>query len=280
MKRNALIRIILWSLVIAILTSLMTGIITYSSIRSSRHTQKATSIPVPNGVDFPASSVRELDIEWISGDIRIYPGNTDRITVSEGGDDSGKYTTVIRQDEDSLEIRFSDRDIHVIGLGSIPDKDLTITIPADWYCRSLEIETASATVDVRDMTIGEVDFSGASGACTFENCTVEKMDIGTASGDVRFAGSLNVLDCDAASAKVNAVLNNVPSRLDMEMMSGDLELTLPADAGFTLQMDSMSGKFTSDFRTDLINGNQVAGNGACRIDIQALSGDVTIHKGN
>ena len=366
MKRNALIRIILWSIVIAILTTIMVGVGFGVSFNRNRRTDRTeavlvttppeasitpdaanavvtadalnirksptseaevvghfekneairvTRVETVNGVEwayvaepytgwvmrkyldmksdvpqetmvaadvgrdtFPASAVRELDIEWATGDIKIYPGTTDQITVSEDGDLNGKYTTVIHLDGDSLEIRFSDRDINVIGLGSIPEKDLTITVPVDWYCQALEIEAASATVDVSDLTMGEVSIETASGKSTFENCTVEAVDIGTASGDVRFIGSLNILDCDAASAKINAVLSNVPRRLDLETMSGDLDLTLPAEAGFTLRLDSVSGDFTSDFQTSQVNGNHVAGDGACRIDVQALSGDVTIRK--
>lgn len=288
MKRNALIRIILWSLVIAILTTLMLGVgfgISLDRNRRSSHRveESATeasmvSADINSRDTFSASSVRELDIEWLAGDIKIRPGNTDRITVCEDGVTDDKYAMVIRQDEDSLEIRFFQEKRNVIGIHNILDKDLTITVPMDWYCRSLEIEAASATVDVRDMTIGEVEISSASGACIFENCTVETMDMGTASGDVRFVGILNILDCDAASAKVTAILKNIPSRLDMDMMSGDLDLTLPAEAGFTLRLDSASGDFTTDFQTQLVNGNHVAGNGACRMDVQALSGDVTIQK--
>lgn len=371
MKRNALFRIILWSIIVAFLTSLMVGGMIFNSYfnrRASRVEQiliaEATEAPVPyrnndvnaivtadavnirqsphsdssvmgmvekgdqltvtrtetvdgsqwsyitnpvsgwvrteylemqpgrdlppqetmvssstNGYGCPAENVRELDIEWFSGEIKIYPGNTDRITVEEDGDISDKYAMVTRLDGDSLEIRFFQEERNVIGLHSIPDKDLTITVPVDWYCESLEIETASASVEVCDLEIGEVEFSGASGSCEFDNCNVDVLDIGTASGDVRFTGSLNILDCDAASANLFAVLSNVPSRMDLDTMSGDLEVTLPKDAGFTLSMDALSENFNTDFEITHKDGKLVSGDGSCRIRISALSGDVTIHKG-
>lgn len=227
---------------------------------------------------FPASSIRELDIEWVAGDITIYPGTTDQITVREDGVTDDKYVMYLKQEGDTLDIRFSRSEHTLIGLNKLPEKDLTITVPADWICESLEIEAASAKVEICDLTLRDVDFDGASGACSFENCTVGQLDIDTASGDVRFVGSLDILDCDAASANVYAVLSNIPSRLDMDMMSGDLELTLPADAGFTLSMDALSEKLDTDFELTHRNGNVVAGDGSCRILIDALSGDVTIRK--
>lgn len=227
---------------------------------------------------FPASSIRELDIEWVAGDITIYPGTTDQITVQEDGVTDDKYVMYLKQEGDTLDIRFSHSEHTLIGLNKLPEKDLTITVPADWICNSLEIEAASAKVEVCDLTIRDVDFDGASGTCSFENCTVDQLDIDTASGDVRFVGSLDILDCDAASANVYAVLSNIPNRLDMDMMSGDLELALPADAGFTLSMDALSEKLDTDFELTHRNGNLVAGDGSCRILIDALSGDVAIRK--
>lgn len=227
---------------------------------------------------FEASSIRELEIEWAAGDILIQPGSSDRIVVKEDGVTSERYAMHLNQEGNTLKIRYAQSVKNFIGLNDLMEKDLTIYVPADWYCEALEIDAASAAVEVNDLTIGEVDFDGASGVCEFENCTVEEIDIDTASGDVRFVGSLNILDCDAASASFYASLTNVPSRMDMDMMSGNLDLTLPADAGFSLRMDTMNDNFSSEFQTQLKNGNYVAGDGACRINIDALSGDVTIRK--
>ena len=227
---------------------------------------------------FDASVIRELEIEWAAGDILIQPGTSDRIVVKEDGVSEDRYAMYLYQDGDTLKIRYAQSVKNFIGLNDLMEKDLTIYVPVDWHCASLDINAATATVEVNDLNIGEVDFEGASGTCEFENCTVNEIDIDTASGDVRFVGSLNILDCDAASASVFASLINVPSRLNMDMMSGDLELVLPADAGFSLQMDTMRDNFHSEFQTELKYGNYVAGDGACRINIDALSGAVTIRK--
>lgn len=259
----------------------------YLTLSDSENVQETVypnlDVDLSDGKDtFPASSIRELEIEWAAGDILIQPHDTDQITVKEDGVTEDKYAMVLNWAGDTLKIRYCNEILgHGFGIsfGKELNKDLTIYVPQDWVCDSLEIDAASAAVEVNDLTIREVNFDGASGACEFENCTVEEIDIDTASGDIRFVGSLNMLDCDAASASVYAVLTNIPSRLNMDTMSGNLDLTLPKDAGFTLHMDSMSGDFTSQFQTKVVNGNQVSGDGACRINISALSGDVAIYKG-
>ena len=230
---------------------------------------------------YSPAKISELEIEWVTGKILIQPTDTDQITIKEDGVSDPKYAMVLRKRDDTLKIQFCEDNIDGIGITfNTPNitKDLTILVPKDWTLDSLEIDCASATVEVNDMTIREVDFDGASGACEFENCTVEEMDIDTASGDIKFVGSLGMLDCDAASASVYAVLANTPRRLDLDSMSGDLEILLPNDAGFTLSLSAMRSDFTSDFETTLKNGNYVCGDGSCRINVDALSGDVIIRK--
>lgn len=230
---------------------------------------------------FSGNEISELEIEWVAGEILIEPGVSDQITVKEDGVSDPKYAMVLKKTGNTLKIQFCDEAVgKYFGINTRSDisKDLTIIVPPDWICESLEIDAASATVEINDMTIQEVDFDGASGKCEFENCTVEEFDIDTASGDVRYIGKLEILDCDAASADIYAVLTNVPRRLDMDTMSGDLEITLPKDAGFTLSMDTLNNHFNSEFETYQKNGNYVCGDGHCRINIDALSGDVTLHQ--
>ena len=140
------------------------------------------------------------------------------------------------------------------------------------------MDSASATLEVKDLTIRDVEVDSASGACQFDGCTLEQLDVDTASGDIRFQGRLDVLDCEGASASIYAALDNVPSRISVDTMSGDLDLTLPENAGYTLKLDAMSSEFDSDFETTLKNGQYISGDGSCRIDVSAMSGDVTIRK--
>lgn len=50
------------------------------------------------------------------------------------------------------------------------------------------------------------------------------LNIDTASGSIRYTGTLEMLDCDAASATVNAVFSNVRRKIDMDSMSDDITI--------------------------------------------------------
>lgn len=226
------------------------------------------------------AAIREIKIDWISGSVTVEPGDVQEITFLESGNGIDKYKMVWKQSGDELVIQYS-KDSSTAGFGlhfGDGSKDLTVTVPRNWLCNSLELDTASADLTVRDVIIREMEIDSASGTAKFENCTVSSLDVDTASGDVTFTGSLNELDFEAASASFTGVLENVPDQVKMDSMSGDLTLTLPEDAGFTVSLDAMSSDFSSDFPTVKKNKSYVCGDGHCKIDVSTMSGDVAILK--
>lgn len=274
MKTNAIVRIIIFSIVILLLLSILGVGIAAKILMADRITYSEGSDGSSGSVD--ADAIRELSIDWISGSITIRPAHVTEITFTEQTDGSTD-PMVFLQAGDTLKISYW-KDQNRFPFGAIPDKDLIIEVPRDWQCEVLEIDTASADVDAEDLTFGKIAFDGASGEFDFRNCMVDALDVDTASGDIRFNGSLNVLDCDAASADCELVLGNCPSRIDMDMASGNLDLTLPETCGFTANMEALSGRLDSDFEVSRVDGTLVCGDGSCRIDISAMSGDVYIHK--
>ncbi len=280
MKSNAIVRIVLLSLAILVLLGiLLAGLglqFGWIALRNSPLFNWGwggiSGGTVSQSGSVSAADVRDLKIEWAAGSVTIRPEDTDEITFFETESDR---PMVWKQTGDKLAIQFCEH--WSWGISGFR-KDLVITVPLDWECRDLEIDAASAQVDVRGLCFRNVEIDTASGVCTFENCQVDKLDLDTASGDVYFSGTLNVLDCDAASASCEIALSNVPSRINMDGMSGDLDLTLPDDAGFSAGVDAMSGRFTSDFPTTVSNGRYVCGNEACRIDVDGMSGDVYIRR--
>lgn len=234
-------------------------------------------------ISLDARQIREIKIEWAAGNITIEPADVDTIQVSEAAHADNQYAMVWKQNNDKLTIRFSENvslDFNFgIDLIDVISKDLTILVPMGWECDSLEVDAASATLDVKNLVIGEMDFDGASGTCNFVNCVIEELDLDTASGDIHFTGSLDTLDCDAASASVFAVFDNVPSRISMDSMSGDLDITLPSNAGFNVTMDGLSTDFVSDFGyAQNRDGSYSRGNGQCKINMDAMSGDLYIRE--
>lgn len=295
MKTNAIVRIVLFSLAIFFLLGVLgvgLGVTTYM-VSFTEETGKTvvsspgevTVIPAPAVTETSACTadparICEIEIEWAAGSITIEPSDSSTEILIRESEVAEKYRMECRQSGETLSIRYSKDSIAFPSFGaSIPAKDLVITVPAGWICESLEIDAASANVIVCDMTIRKLDYNGASGACQLHRCVVDLLDLDTASGNVTFTGCLDSLDFDGASADCALVLSNCPSHIDLDGMSGSLDITLPSDCGFTVYTEGLSSDFSSDFATTLRSGAHCYGDGTCRMEIDALSGKVCVRDG-
>jgi hypothetical protein len=140
----------------------------------------------------------------------------------------------------------------------------------------LEISAAAAGIWVDGLAITNVVLNTASGDCAFTDCTVEKMQVNAVSGDLDYSGVLKKLELNGASADCNLWLSDAPAAIEMNTASGELNLTLPDNCGFTLDRSSLSGAFQSDFATTTENDKIVCGDGTCQITFSSLSGNINV----
>lgn len=287
MKTNAIVRIVIFSLAIMVLLAILIAVLGFNIYMADGkiHWASHDMVEEPIGVvnqGIVAEEVRNIEIEWVAGSITIQADdNAADITITEYASPNCEHQMVWKQSGQTLKIQYSRESIEFPSFGINVDtsKELVIIVPSGWTCNTLEVETASATMDVTGLTIREFDFDGASGVCNITDCNVDELDIDTASGNVTFAGTLKNLDCDAASANCSITVFNTPASIEMDAASGDLELILPEDTGFTCHMETMSGEFESYFEFENQNGAYVHGDGSCQIKVSAMSGDVCIYKG-
>ena len=284
MKNNAIVRIILLSLAIVILSGILVGGLLLGHLSfsfDSEIEEKTEIIELDMQRTIDAGTIRELEIEWANGRITLEPvAGTNDITVHESGKLSEDYPTVWSISDETLYIGFTQEVMEFpnVGFHESISKDLIIQVPIAWYCEELSIDAASADVTILNMTIDEVDFDGASGTFHFDNCTVRHLDVKTASGDVIFTGSLSELDYSGMSANFQGTLHNAPKELKLDSMSGSLNLHLPHDCGFTMTGTSVSGHINSDFEVTHHDNQMIHGDGACEIKVNTMSGDVNIRK--
>lgn len=293
MKTNAIVRIVILSIVFFVLLGiLLAGIglkgfleMKDTDIRwEASHSPSASDGREMAEVSAASSDICEIEIQWVLGTITVQAGDVERVTYQETAVSESKYEMVVSTSSDELKIQYCRENaglsISMFGTEIDVIKDLTITVPRDTILESLEIEAASAEVIIHGLTIDEVSLDTASGKCELDGCRIGELDVDTASGDIRFKGTLEVLDFDAASARFEGSFDNTPRRIKVDSMSGDIDITLPSDAGFTVSVDAMSSEVSSDFETTMRNGEYICGDGTCRIEFSGMSGDLFIRKGN
>ena len=280
MKRNAILRIILFSFLAVVLVGvLISGIALKNYQMPGIVVRKSFDAPEVSGNRFNAGEIDRLKIQWAVGSIVLVPFEGDEITVTEellGADKA----MVLKKSGSTLYVQYCEGAVGLsFGSNNNLKKNLYITVPQDWVCKELEIDAASASVQAELLTIEELASSTASGTHTFRDCTVEKLKMETVSGDLNFTGSLDKLDFSGVSAQADITLTNQPKSIKLESVSGDLNLTLPEGCGFTLDKDTVSGRFTSEFETTEKNGKIVHGDGKCEIEVEGVSSSAHIRKG-
>lgn len=273
MKRNAIIRIILFSVIAFVLLCVLLAGLGLSSFAKPVSSRTVSVQSTGEEHEFAPGEVSEIFISWASGDIDIQPADQDTVTVGE--ERSGGSSMVVHHRGSTLEIEAGESKWG-IGFGKSTQKDLTVRVPRDWLCQRLEVSVASADVSVENMSVTSVALNTASGDCTFTDCAVEEMQVNTASGALDYTGTLQRLGFKGASADCNLSLSDAPKAIEMNTASGELNLFLPDNCGFTLDRSSLSGAFQSDFATTTENDKIVCGDGACQITFSSLSGNINI----
>ena len=275
MKGKAIARIVLFSMIALVLLCVLLAGLGLSSFAKPVSPQIVSVQSTGSEHEFAPGEVSSIFISWASGDIDIQPADQDTVTVSE--ERSGGSSMVVRHLGSTLEIEAGESKWR-LGVGKSTQKDLSIRVPRDWLCQSLEVSAAAADIRVDGLTITSVALNTASVNCAFIDCAVEKMQMNTASSDLDYSGVLKRMELKGASADCNLRLSDAPATIGMNTASGELNLFLPDNCGFTLNRSSLSGAFQSDFATTTENDRIVCGDGACQITFSSFSGDINIRR--
>lgn len=258
MKTNAVVRIIIYALVIVLLVGLLCaglGIGTLSfSLGDTSGDYKTGSGSVS------ADAVSRLEIDWAAGSVLIETADVDWISFQESSSNTEDNAMVYAVKNNTLQISYRKPALQ-IGFVSLPSKDLTVIVPKDWICKDLELYGAALEVQIQSLA-------------------VTNLDIGGASNTVAFQGALTTFNCDGAACQIDLVCSNCPKEIELDGAACQLDLTLPKSCGFQVQMDGLSCDFRSDF--DYIRSDDAylcSGDPFCRVNTNGLSCDVNIRKG-
>lgn len=279
MNRNAIVRLILFAiLAVTLVGILIAGICLKQYGLPGIVTIRSSDALVMPETSFSAQDIDSLTIDWVAGTVYICTADTDEISVRESVA-AGDESMVLKKGDSTLYVEYS-QSHSLFSLGSHTSKDLYITVPKDWVCKKLEIDSASADTQIQNLIGKELEIETASGKHTIENCTFDKVDVKSASGSLVYSGIAYKIELDSASAGAEITLRNVPKSIKMDSASGDLYLTLPRGCGFTLDKSTLSGSCSTQQDTTERGGKLVHGDGSCEIKVNGLSSSISIQEGD
>ena len=262
--------------------------------------------------------VENVEIDWLSGSVRIGTHAEDTVLVTEENDRELPDDLRVHWwlDGVTLHIKFSASQARSrIDLGR---KELTVTLPERAVLNSLAVNTASAKVSAdilraEDVSIntasGAVDAAAeaayirldstsggislrqsgdteklvirtTSGAVDAQAERVERAELDSTSGGIRVsAGRVDDLSARTTSGAVDIRAAEAPRvGCAVNSTSGSVSLTLPENAGFAARVHTTSGSFHCDFPVRKDGGSYICGSGRCVLDLSTTSGGIRLYE--
>ena len=256
MKRNAITRIIIFSvLIFVLLAALIFGLVA-DSFHFSFSFGGNNGTYVDGKMSIASSSIENIHINWAAGSVSIQVADTNEITFSEVMPSGCKHIMTYEITGKTLELNYN-KSHNIINNVSIPEKDLIITVPKDWNGGKLELNGASLDIKL-------------------ENISVKTLELNGASCNLQFTGYVDAVQINGASTHSQLTCLNRVSDIEINGASCDLNLVLPKDCGFVLEMDGLSCNLHTDLPGTSADGKTRYGDGHCKISANGMSCDVTI----
>ena len=287
MKRNAIARIVIWSLVAVLLTSLLVVGISSSpsSFFSGDWSLGTIGVTYKNsalynvGGGTVTDEFQSIKVNWTNGKINIEAYDGEDTVISE---------TEVAEKENKLRWRVEDGVLKIqqmaagmrFGLKKTPKKTLTVKIPSNVAegLKAVTSDSVSAEVTITGISASDkIEIDTVSGGANLKNIKTEKLDIDTVSGSIKAAGEFTELESDSVSGDVTVSSATPLKKLDCDSTSGNIRLTIPKNSGFTLKADTVSGDISCGLPTVSESKNRrVCGDGSADFETDTVSGDLII----
>lgn len=264
------------------------GVSTYSYDNAQEYTMGGATL---------TDTVENIDINWIGGDVKVNYHSKDSVVFSE------KCAQTLNEDN-TLYYWLENETLHIMyGKSGKCDpcglkKELTVWLPKELALSELNVDVTSANVVIDGIIADEADFDSISGDIEFKQAEfsssldvdttsggltadligkLQEIDIDTISGKMEVsAEKVETFNADSTSGEIKLTVSSVPDSVDVDTISGDVEVILPKEAEFTVELDSISGVFESEFAMRMEEKKYLVGDGSKLYKFDTTSGNVKI----
>ena len=227
------------------------------------------------GSGHTSDSIRNLEIDWISGKVDISYGKEDEIVFEETSKDEITDELTMRWlvEDGTLHIKFCKAG--KINVNNC-DKTLKLTLPKKLVLQKAEFETVSADVKASELNVKDVNFESVSGSIEAGLYGARSIDVVSGGIEIIAPEGPENVDIETTSGSVQLNLKKSADDCEISTVSGKVTLLLPEKGNFTISYDTTSGDFESDIEMTQKGNKYVAGKGSDRFDIDTTSGDLRI----
>lgn len=197
--------------------------------------------------------VKEIEVNWINGDITVVQGLTTSISVKEENyEDHPLYYFL---DGTTLKVQYVEHGTKNSEINSL-EKDLTIVIPTT--LPDIEIDMINGECNFALQTLcNDVTVDLINGNINIGSISADEIELDTVNGNV------NIQSISATSLLINKVNGNSNIKnivkaisIDIDSVNGIDTIHVPESLGYKVDYDSI-GTFTSDYDNSKTYGDKL-----------------------
>lgn len=305
MKASKIVGIVCWSIVAVLLVSLLTSTIStgnfpfrlcFGNIKSGNNILNY-SYTYKNTV--PINDIENINVNWTDSYVNITEYDGDKIQLTElsvkelADNEKMEYSV----NGNTLTISSKSKSIFFF-IGGVWGQALEIKIPKSFSAKNISVNTTSADINAENVNTASMYFETTSGDIKADNISAndmtsksvsgdlsltgkyEELKINTTSGEVKLNGSVkNNISAESVSGDLNLSTDICPDEsISIKTVSGESELSIPENRGFTAYHSSVSGDITVEFPVTEKGDTRIYKDGSIKINTESVSGDVSIIK--
>ena len=212
------------------------------------------------GATFESKKVENLEIDWYHDSVTIQAYDGNEVIISETSDSALTDSTTMHYYFDSkgtLKIVFGKPGVSMKG-SEVPDKQLLVKVPRTLRLESVEVNGLGHNFRMDSVCCEDLEINSVWSQMYLNECEVKNIEV------------------NGVSADLSATFSQMPEEIELNNVSGKTTLWVPEDAGITLELNGIAHDFHSTLPVATKGKKKVIGNGACKIESNAVSGDLDI----
>lgn len=294
-KKLIIVQIVLWLIIILVFVGVLAiGITNQSKQRSDKKWwsfDKGLSYEKEYVVDL--EKIEDFNIIGVSETIIVESSNESQLKIIQKSSSKIKEIDELKMSKGKNSIKVYKKRRKIIGrLYPIQKEQIEIYVPKD-YEGKLNVVTVSGDVHIEDVVLAQLMVKSTSGDVVMQATKADKVKLVTISGDIegqevgfrkldaittsgkmRLTGEITKANFKSTSGDISLVLGDDGEEVSMVTVSGDINLKLLEEQGFTVVFSSVSGNLAiQDKTTKGKKITHIQGDGDLILSLSTVSGD-------
>jgi hypothetical protein len=212
------------------------------------------------GATFESIKVEELEIDWYRDSVTIQAYDGNEVVISETSDSTLTDSTTMHyylNSKGTLKIVFGKPGVSIKG-SEVPNKQLLIKVPRTLRLESVEVNGIDHDFRMDSVRCEDLEINSVSSTMFLNECEIENIEV------------------NGVSTNLSATFSRMPEEIELNNVSGETVLWVPENAGMTLELNGIVNNFHSTLPVANKGKKKIIGNGACKIESNAVAGDLDI----